>query len=320
MHKIKSIFSILFFIFMAMYAQAAEKGEVVNISYVKAPFNLQSIVMKRNGILEKELEPLGVKPVWHEIISGARQAQAMAAGSLDIGGVMNTTSIQMAKGEGNPIKIIAGVSRPVDVFAIVASKKSYDNGLKSIKDLKGKIVAGPKGTVLHQILAAALAKNDMTMSDIQFIQMDIPKAFAALESGRVDAALLAANTIIKAEESGGHVLTTANGLVTPKLAMAASERFINEHPDRLKAVLTAHDKAAQWIREHHAEAIALGAEEQGIDIPTAEKLFVNSHFTQKFNDSDIASMSEDLNFMLDNGMMRNKVEAKDIIMPQSLEQ
>lgn len=289
--------------------------EVVNISYVKAPFNLQAIVMKNLELLEKELEPLGVQVKWHEITSGAQQAQALAAGSLDVGGVMNTTSIQMAKGEGNPLKIIAGVSRPLDVFAIMAPK----DGVSDIKSLKGKVVVGPKGTVLHQLLMAALAKEGLSADDVQFIQMDIPKAFAALESGRADAALLAANMVLKAQESGGKVLTTANGLVVPKLAMAASEKFIAEHPDRLAAVTRAHDKAAEWIAANHDKAIEMGAQEQGVSVPEAEKLFQWSHFTQRLNNNDLESMNDDLAFMLDNGMMRNKVNPQDIVLPQAME-
>ena len=296
-------------------AAAGDADKVLNISYVKSPFNLQSIVMKRQGLLEKELEHLGVKVVWHEITSGAQQAQAMAAGSLDVGGVMNTTSIQMARGEGNPIKIVAGVSRPTGVFAIVGKK----GGVADVKSLKGKIVAGPKGTVLHQLLVAALAAEGMSIDDVQFIQMDIPKAFAALESGRVDAALLSANTVVNALNSGGTVIASAEGLVVPKLAVAASESFIAEHPDRLAAVLRAHDKAAAWIAEHHDEAVAMGAEEQGVDIPTAEKLFEWSHFTQRFNQADLDSMNDDLAFMLDNGMMRNRVDPRDIVLPGALE-
>lgn len=289
--------------------------EIVNISYVKSPFNLQAIVMKQNGLLEKELSPLGVKPVWHEINSGARQAQAMAAGSLDISSAMNTTSIQMANGEGNPIKIVAGVSRPTDLFAIVAAK----DGPATIQELKGKVVVGPKGTALHQLLVAALEKHGMKMDDIKFVQMDIPQAFAALESGQAQAALLAANTVIKAVESGGKILTTASGLITPKLAIAASENFIKSHPDRLKAVLNAHDKAWDWIKTHHNEAIELGAKEQGVDISTAEELYKNSHFTQKFSQDDLKSMDDDLNFMLQNGMMRNKVESQSLIESSAME-
>lgn len=294
---------------------AVAADDTLNISYVKSPFNLQSIVMKRLGLLEKELEPLGVKVAWHDINSGAQQARAMAAGSLDVGGVVNTTSIQMARGEGNPIKIVAGVSRPTGVFAIVGKK----GGVTDVKSLKGKIVAGPKGTVLHQILVAALAREGMGIEDVQFIQMDIPKAFAALESGRADAALLAANTVVNAQNSGGTILATADGLAVPLLAVAASESFINEHPDRLAALLRAHDKAAAWIADHHDEAVAMGAEEQGVDIPTAEKLFAWSHFTQRFNQADLDSMNDDLQFMLDNGMMRNKVDSRDIVLPCALE-
>ena len=294
---------------------ARAAGKILNISYVKSPFNLQMIVMKERGLLEKRLNPLGLTVNWPEIDSGAKQALALASGDLDVAGVINTTSVLMANGEGNPVRIIAGVARPVDVFALVARK----DGATSIKELKGKTVAGPKGTVLHQLLAAALAKEGLSMDDVAFIQMDIPKAFAALESGRADVALLAANTVIKAQESGGRIIATAEGLAVPKLAVAASETFIKNHPDRLEALLQAHDKAAAWIAANHDKAVAMGAEEQGVDIPTAEKLFAWSHFTQRFNQADLESMNDDLAFMLENGMMRARVDPRDIVLPCAME-
>lgn len=293
--------------------QAADA--VVNISYVKSPFNLQHIVMKKLGLLERELAPLGVDVVWHEIDSGAQQARAMAASSLDVGGVMNTTSILLAQGEGNPIKIAAGVSRPTDIFAVVGVK----NGPKTIRDLKGKTVAGPKGTVLHQLLLAALAREGIGMEDINFVQMDIPKAFAAIQSGSADAALLAANALIRAEEAGDNVLARATGLVVPKLAVAVTEKFAKEHPERLKALLNAHDKAADWIASHEEEAIKMGADEQGLDLENARKLYAGSHFTQRFSQGDIASMKDDLEFMLANGMMRKSVDPEELFLPEAFE-
>lgn len=89
---------------------------------MRAPFNLQLMVMKEKGISQKHLEPLGLQAQWPEITSGAKQAQALASGDLDIGGVMNTASVRMANGEGNPVRIIAGVARPTDVFAIVPAR------------------------------------------------------------------------------------------------------------------------------------------------------------------------------------------------------
>ena len=183
-------------------------AKTLNISYVRAPFNLQMIVLREHRLLEKHLKPLGVDVVWHEITSGSHQAQALASGDLD---VMNTTSVQLANAEGNPVQIIAGVSRPTDVFALVAAQ----GGVTSVRELKGKTVAGSKGTVLHQLLVAALAREGMSMQDIQFVQMGTEKAFAALQSRRVDAALLAANMVIKAQQEGGRILVTATGLVRP---------------------------------------------------------------------------------------------------------
>lgn len=292
----------------------AAKNEVA-ISYVKSPFNLQMIVMKEHGLLEKELEPLGVSVSWPEITSGSKQAQAMASGDLDICGVMNSTSLLMAASEGMPIKIIAGVARPTDVFALMGRK----DGPASVKDLKGKTVAGPKGTVLHQLLVAALAKEGMSIKDVQFMQMDIPQAFAAMQGGKVDAALMAANMVIKAQEEGATRLATATGLVVPKLAMMGSDSFIKNHPDRLKAAIAAHDKAWKWIAENHDEAIALGAKIQGISVEDAEQLFTWSYFTQRFNQDDIESMKDDMQFLLDNDMMRKTVDVSTLIIPEAME-
>ncbi|MDL2271546.1 NrtA/SsuA/CpmA family ABC transporter substrate-binding protein [Desulfovibrio sp. OttesenSCG-928-I05] len=308
-----ALLAVMGFLFLSGNAFAA-KNEVA-ISYVKSPFNLQMIVMKEHGLLEKELAPLGVSVSWPEINSGSKQAQAMASGDLDICGVMNSTSLLMAASEGMPIKIIAGVARPTDVFALMGRK----GGPASIKELRGKTIAGPKGTVLHQLLVAALATEGMTLKDVQFLQMDIPQSFAAMQGGKVDAALLAANMVIKAEEEGAAKIATATGLVVPKLAMMGSDSFIKNHPDRLKAAIAAHDKAWQWITENHDEAIALGAKIQGISIEDAERLFEWSYFTQRFNQSDIESMKDDMQFLLDNDMMRKTVDVSTLIIPEAME-
>lgn len=304
-------FLLLLIVFFPVLSYARD----LNISYVKTPFNLQSIIMKNKNILEDELKPLGTSLKWHEINSGAIQAQAMASHSLDVAGVMNSTSIQIAASEGNPLKIVAAVSVPTKQFAIVAAK----NGPKNMADLKGKTVAGPKGTVLHQLLAKALKQENLSTDDIKFVQMDIPKAYAALVSGKADAALLAANAVIKAEQHGCKVLTTAEGLVKPKLAIASSEDFIKNNKNLVDAVISAHNKSWEWIKANHDEAIAIAAKELGISISDAELLFSQTGFKQKFNKEDVKSMEEDQKFMLENGMIRNSVNPFDIVLSTAIE-
>lgn len=298
----------------SVQAQQQAQQTPLRISYVRSPFNLQLMVMKENGILQKHLTPLGLQAQWPEITSGAKQAQALASGDLDIGGVMNTASVLMANGEGNPVRIVAGVSRPTDVFAVVAGK----NGVRKVADLKGKTIAGPKGTVLHQLLVAALAREGITMQQVNFVQMDIPQAFAAVQSGKVDAALLAANFVLNAQKDGAHILARATGLVTPILVMTASGKFLQTHPDRVKAVVAAHDEAWQWIQANKEDAIALGAKLQNVSVEEARQLYNWSHFTQRLNNSDFRHMEKDMQFMLDNGMMRNRVNVRSIVAPGAL--
>ncbi|WP_298068601.1 NrtA/SsuA/CpmA family ABC transporter substrate-binding protein [uncultured Mailhella sp.] len=300
---------------LGLFAPAhAAEGEL-NISYVKSPFNLQMMVMKEHQLLEKKLGPKGITVRWHDIDSGAQQATAMASGDLDIGGVVNTTSVQIANAEGNPVIIVAAASRPTDVFGLAVQ----ENGPKTFKELKGKTIAGPKGTVLHQLLAAGLAREGMSMNDVNFVQMGIPQGFSALMSGKVDAALIAAGALVKAGQAGKPILATATGLVTPKLVMCASGAFLKKHPELVADVVAVQDEACDWIMAHHDEAVALGAKEQNLSKEDAEKLFAWSHYAKRLNENDLKSLDEDMAFMLEQGMMRKSVDSRSFILDSAME-
>ena len=267
MHKIATCSAILFLTALVCFAGGTQEEGLteINVSYVKSPFNLPSIVMKERGMLEKAFEEQGIEVRYHEITSGAKQAQAMASGSLDIGGVMNTTSVLLTNSAGNDVRIISGYSRPIHVFAIVSGNPE----VRTIADLKGRKVAGPKGTVLHQLLAAALESEGMTMQDVEFLQMDLPQASTAMIAGRIDAALLAASLVINAQKSGAHIVTTADGLVSPKLVIAARGGFLDSHPEAAELYLQVHRESMAWIRENLDEALRIGAREQGISAEEA---------------------------------------------------
>lgn len=288
----------------------------LNICYVKSPFNLQNIVMKENRMLEKEFAGSDVKVIWHEINSGAKQAQALAAGALDVSAVMNTASLLLAVGVGNDLVIATGAAHPNRVFALVG-KKGHNY---SVKDLKGKTVAGPRGTVLHQMLVAALKKEGMTMKDIEFVSMDPPKAYAALVGNSVDAALLAAGLVVKANDAGMKTITTAEGLVKPNLVMVARRAYAEEHPDLLKRVVAVHRKAHAWINENKEKALEMGAKAQGVSPEVAQKLFDWSSFYDVLTEDDIRGMQEDKRFLIENGLMRTKmrIDVRSLVMPEAM--
>ena len=294
---------------IACGAAEAKMPKEVNIVYVKAPFNLQNMVIKDQKLLEKAFAKDGVKVNWKTITSGAQQSQAMAAGSVDVSAVMNTASLLLANGAGNPVQIATGVAHPSENFAIVVKSGS----IKSIKDLKGKRVAGPRGTVLQQLLLAALAKNGMKATDAQFISMGI-----AVTSGRVDAALLAASAVVKAEESGCRVLTTAKGLVDVNLVMTARKGFADESPEALATIVKVNRESLKWIKSHWKEAIAIGAKEQGISVSQAETLARRSHYYDVLTQTDIKGLEADQKFLVESGLMAHPVNVKSLILPGAM--
>lgn len=299
---------------IAFAAQAADFPKEINITYVKAPFNLQNIVMKEQGLLEKAFEKDGVKVNWRVINSGADQSLAMASGALDFSAVMNTASLLLGAGAGNPIAIATGVAHPEKIFAMVGKPGSN----LTVKDLKGKTVGGPKGTVLHQMLVAALTKEGMTINDVNFVNMDPGAAMTAVVAGKIDAGLVAANGIIKANAAGAKTITTCEGLVEPNLVMTVRKSFASEYPEAYARVIEVHRNTWKWIQENKAEALAMGAKEQGITLDEATKLYEWSNFYDVLDEGDVKGLEKDMKFLIDNGMMKKSLDVRSLVLPSAM--
>jgi ABC-type nitrate/sulfonate/bicarbonate transport system substrate-binding protein len=291
-------------------------GEIpreVHITYVESPFNLQIMVMKERGMLESAYGRYGVKVVWHDINSGADQTQAMAAGSLDIASVIKSTSVILANAAGNKVYIAALVSRPRKTFALMVGPA----GPRSVRELKGKTVAGPKGTVLHQMLVAALAKEGMSAADVNLVQMGLPEARTALLAGRIDGALQAASLIIRDEEAGMRTLFTADGYLTPLLFTAVRPAFAERYPEMVRIYLETQQAAYDWIAAHQKEAVAIGARYQQISAEDGMKLFAWSGIASILDPGDIPAVQADIDFLYQQKMIERRVKPEDFILPAS---
>jgi NitT/TauT family transport system substrate-binding protein/sulfonate transport system substrate-binding protein len=287
--------------------------KTVIVSYVESPFNLQVMVMKERRMLEDAFAAKGIEVKWHDINSGADQTQAMAAGSLDIASVINSTSVILANAAGNPVEIAALVSRPRRTFALMVGA----DGPRSVRELKGKTVAGPKGTVLHQMLVAALVKEGMNSGDVNFIQMGLPEARAALLSGQIDGALQAAALIIRDKEAGARILITADdlsGQMTPLLFTAVRPAFAKQYPELLKIYLDAQAAAYDWIAANAREAVAIGSRYQQISGEDGAKLFAWSGIASVMDEGDLPAVQADVDFLYEQGMIDEKVRPEDFIL------
>ena len=309
---IKNCLAILALLFSLTVA-AADYPKVLNITYVKAPFNIQNMVMKEQGLLEKEFQAEGIQIHWIPIKAGLNQVRGMAAGEIDMVSAMNTSTLLIANSVGNRIVIVDGVAHPDNTFALVAKPAVA----KSVAELKGKRVVGPKGTVLHHMLLASLVQNDLSMKDVDFVSMNLPASLTTLLSGRADAALVAAGGLLKAQSEGFEPIVKAKGLIGTNLVLAARADFAQRYPELVRRVAKVNREALAWAQNHRDEAVALGAKAHGISISEAQQLFDWSGFYADVTEEDVKALEESQAFLLSEKMMTQPVDVHSLFWPKA---
>jgi sulfonate transport system substrate-binding protein len=289
--------------------QVQEKPKSINITYVKAPLNVPSILEKRMGLFEKEFGKDSIDIQYSDIMAGPKQMEAMAAGSIDFAHCLGGPSAILAAANGVDLKIIGMYSRAPKAFVLMAKRQD----IVCVRDLKGKKVAGPKGTVLHQLLLAALAKNNMTADDVEFISMDIPNAIAGLMNGSIDAALAAGPDVLKAQESGARIITTGEGLVDATIVTAVRGEFLRQHPDLVKRFIKVHQETLAYYKNHPDEAMKETAEETGLSLAAVQEMAPWYDFDMTIKPSDIQELKNMQEFLKQNGMLTKTVDIESII-------
>ncbi|MCP3965115.1 MAG: ABC transporter substrate-binding protein [Lentisphaerae bacterium] len=276
----------------------------INVTYPRDPFSLQLIVMRKKGLLQKEFAKDGIKVKFHDITNGLKQAKAAAAGKIDICGSINTSSIIVAAGQGIKLNIIRAVCNSTDTWGLMTTNPN----IKSVKDLKRKTIASVKGGNFQQFVLGALAKNNMTVKDVNYIPMSNAKTYDALLAGKVDAGVLSTNKMLDAKKRGGRVLITASELMRANLVAAATESFAKEHPDWVGKYVKVQNEAMEFIKNHKHEALQLAAEDLGISYQDAEWLYNNTKLINTLSKDDIMSLKDDIDFLFEQKIIPKRVD------------
>ncbi|MDD4160162.1 MAG: NrtA/SsuA/CpmA family ABC transporter substrate-binding protein [Synergistaceae bacterium] len=289
-------------------AFASDMPARLGITYVKAPLNIPSIVAKYNKTFEKEYK--GVDLFFPEITEGPKQTEALAAGEIGIASCLGSTSAILAASEGLDIKIMGIYSRAPKAFMIVVKNPA----IKSVRDLKGKKVAGPKGTILHQLLASALDKEGMSVKDLEFVQMDLSSGANALATGSVDAALLAGPAAYKALTSGSRMLKNGEGLIDATIVIATTEKFAKKNPKAVSKFMEGHRKTLEWIKKNPDKAADMTQKETGLPMEGVSMMTPWYDFDSTVRKSDIEELAKTQKFMLENGLQRKKIDVNLLMM------
>lgn len=240
---------------------AADNSGTLNLVYLEGSVTpVFEQLMKAGNYLQK----FGVTPNILNVTDGSRVIAALIGGSGDICGGSGFSGVFPAIEKGAKIKIVAGVMmRPQNTIF------SRRPDIVSCKDLVGKTVGvGPLGALLHQLAVAALIKNGVDYTKVNFHNVgSVVDVFRAVVAGTVDAGLGTIDVFGQQEKYGVHALT--DGVLWKELpdftnqAMIATDQAIAEKRDLLVKVLAAHALMYRFIaspdsKEAWAKARAAG--------------------------------------------------------------
>lgn len=167
---------------------------------------------------------------------------------------------------GVPAKLVGNMWRYSGCYWLIAK-----DGIDSIADLKGKTVGtaaaagGMKLSVLKMLESEGIGEDDVELVANGIYQ----GAYATFTSGEVDATIIHNPYAALAEAEGtGHILGRAWDYIPDYYTgtLIASDRIINEEPEKLQRVINAYYKVHEEVKnEYFDEFIAWAAEKMNTD-------------------------------------------------------
>lgn len=278
--------------------------DTVTMTYVESPLNVPSVIEKNQESYEVAYKDKGLGFAYADLNSGADQTAALASGDVQILNAVGGTSVILSAANGADIKIIGMYSTSPKAFRLF----SADENINSPEDLRGKTIAGPKGTNLHELIVAYLATADMTLDDVNFVDMAIPDALAALEGGSIDAALLAGPVAHNAEKSGKHMVVDGENLIAGTILTATTQKFYDENKELVETFLAVQNETLNFIKNNHDEAMSIYAEATGLEVEDAETMFALYDFRSKLNNDDLKALQNTADFMKNNNLIETEVD------------
>ena len=227
-------------------ATAAEALKEIHIDW--ATYNPVSMVLKQNGLLEKEFAKDGIGIVWVQSAGSNKALEFLNAGSIDFGSTAGSAAL-VARINGNPIKSIYVYSRP-EWTALVTTK---DSKIATVADLKGKRVAVTRGTDPHIFLVRALLGAGLSEKDITPVLLQHADGKTALIRGDVDAWAGLDPMMAQAEIEDGAKLFYRKADANTWGILNVREQFLKDYPDIVRRVLATYEEARKYSLAHYDE-------------------------------------------------------------------
>lgn len=272
----------------AAEAETLRVGKVVAQNFGFVPLNV--------GVQEGIFRKLGLEIQEFDFGGGAKQQQAVVAGSIDIAIGGGTDLAFVAK--GSPALGIAAITASPAFMGFIAGD---DPAIKTMDDLKGRKVgvstAGSLTKWLVDQLDVAKRWGAEGATPVA-IGGELSTEIAALKTHAVDAFVDAPAIGFELESEGtGHLLFTCEDYIheLEVFVIYGANPFIAQNPDAARRFLKGWFEAVAYMRGHKAETVEIARKITGFSEPVEEReydlLMPQFSRTGRFDSHALAALS-----------------------------
>lgn len=246
-------------------AGAAQAAEAIKVGILKVGASGPLYIAADRGYFTAK----GLDVTLVNFGAGQAVAVAVASGDIDVG-VTGLTAGLYNLASGGQIRVIAGLHREVPGFHTLGyfvSKRAYDAGLTSLKDIAGHSMAITTiGSTTHYAVALLAMKYGFPLSSVRIMPLqNNSNSAAAVIGGQADAAMAASTLETQIEQSGAKLLGWVGDETPWQLgSVFVSAKTDTERGDMLRHFLVALKEGA---RDYH-DAFT-NAQERRADGPMA---------------------------------------------------
>lgn len=286
------------------------EAAALRISGWRLPFNVPVMVEREKKFYDAAFADYDVSIL--DLQSGPRLMTALVTGDVDIVQGIGDAAFLVAVAGGLDAHVVAVNSRSPKVFAVVSNNPA----VRSVADLKGRRVAGLRGSVVHQVFVDALREAGLAPSDVEFFPMPVAQAASTLLAGRVDAALLVGSEIVRAQAGGARVIADGEGRVRGLSLVVASSKFIRENPDAVARFRELRAKTLDYMASHPDETTAIVSLRTRQEPEAVRRMMAWYDFNFELDEADRRSFETTKKYLLDNDMIRTDIDLSRIFMEE----
>ncbi|MEH2237135.1 MAG: aliphatic sulfonate ABC transporter substrate-binding protein [Nostoc sp.] len=299
---------------------ASENSLGIKTKVLRMGYQSAGDLFRNRKVLEKRLEPMGIKVEWAQFVQGPQLMEGMRAGKVDVGSVGETPPI-FAQVAGSDLVYVVGTQRNQSTGKSSVIGVPPESPLQKFEDIKGQEVYFQKGSASHYFIIRALQSIGLTVKDIKIKNLATIEARDAFLEGKIPVWMTSDPHYAIAQKMGRiRVLKDSVGLDSPGAYYIADRKFAEENLGLLKIIIEELNKLDKWAEANRGEVAKLMITEQKLDVDVVERVMSRRTFVGRrgLSPALIKEQQRVADLFFQEGVIPKKINIQDALLPPDI--